>query len=147
MRCKINSPMSDSALSGAAFQPPLRQPLRLAALSLGLVAWLAPFPVAAQGFTQQLPVQAPPGALIPAGQGQGQGQVTLNAGFTIGNQPIRSGLVWRIVVDKAEGGGTDRETQCDDRLHRDDPNLRRHGALSAAQCRRRPLLHDERWRA
>lgn len=101
MRCKIMFPVSGAAVSGLVFQPAIFLPLRLAGLFLGLIAWLAPAPVAAQGFTPQLPGQTAPGALIPAGQGQ----VTLNAGFTIGNQPIRSGLVWRIVADKADGGG------------------------------------------
>jgi hypothetical protein len=55
--------------------------------------------LAQQGFTPQLPVQPAPGTLVP----MGQGQLALSAIFAAGNQPVRSGVVWRILSEKPEG--------------------------------------------
>lgn len=69
-------------------------------LGAGLSAAFGPAAVA-QGFLAAPPGSPTPAALIPAGQGQ----LAVSAVFTPGNQPLRSGMVWRIVAEKAEGGG------------------------------------------
>jgi hypothetical protein len=77
----------------AAFRPTL---LALVACS-GLVA--AEGPALAQGFSQQPAVQPAPGTLVPTGQGQ----LAVSAVFAAGNQPVRSGLVWRVLAERPEG--------------------------------------------
>jgi hypothetical protein len=67
------------------------------ALLGGVVAGGAAF--AQQGFTPQLPAQPVPGTLVP----MGQGQLALSALFATGNQPVRSGIVWRVLAERAEG--------------------------------------------
>jgi hypothetical protein len=59
----------------------------------------AVFAAQAQGFSQQPSVQPAPGLLVPAGQGQ----LALSAAFASGNQPVRSGLVWRVLAERPEG--------------------------------------------
>ncbi len=69
---------------------------------LALGAAVMPRPLEAQGFVPTPPgtAQNPaPGMIMPAGQGQ----LAVTAAFTSGNQPIRSGIVWRVVAEKADG--------------------------------------------
>ncbi len=76
------------------------RPVTLAGLAGLHLALFAAMPVAkAQGFLQQPALQPPPGALVPTGQGQ----LALSAAFSVGNQPVRSGLVWRVAAEKPEG--------------------------------------------
>jgi hypothetical protein len=86
------------------FCPAMNQP-RHACAAMGMMvlgALAMPQPLQAQGFVptpQGSTPSATPGVIMPAGQGQ----LTVTAAFATGNQPIRSGIVWRVVAEKAEG--------------------------------------------
>ncbi|MGL4728714.1 MAG: hypothetical protein ACRCWO_08150 [Bosea sp. (in: a-proteobacteria)] len=78
-------------------RPVLRPMIGLMLVSSGLGANIASS--LAQGFSQQPAVQPSPGTLVP----MGQGQLAISAIFAAGNQPVRSGVVWRILAEKPEG--------------------------------------------
>jgi hypothetical protein len=85
--------MLDRLVMHSLLRPVLCLTLVIPGLGSGITA------ARAQGFSQQPSLQPSPGTLVP----MGQGQLAVSAIFAAGNQPVRSGMVWRILAERPEG--------------------------------------------